>query len=98
MKLPGAQWQNTAVWKEYCRHICGTPSKMPEPDSFHSPTVPLWRGKIPGLPEFFALLNALPNAALIVDRKKLVIQICNAAFQRLTGFSQGELIAASLQT
>ncbi len=50
------------------------------------------------MPEFFALLNALPNAALIVDRKKLVIQICNAAFQRLTGFSQGELIAASLQT
>ncbi len=48
------------------------------------------------MPEFFALLNALPNPALILDAKKGVVQICNAAFQKLSAFSQGELIGSNL--
>mgnify|MGYP000901814323 CR=1 FL=1 len=69
---------------------------MPNPDPLYAPTVPLWRGKTPALPEFFALMNALPNASLLVDRSKETVLLYNASFHKLTSFSQAELIGAPL--
>lgn len=69
---------------------------MPNPDPLYAPTVPLWRGKTPALPEFFALMNALPNPSLLVDRAKETVLLYNASFHKLTSFSQAELIGSPL--
>jgi len=69
---------------------------MPNPDPLYAPTVPLWRGKTPALPEFFALMNALPNPSLLVDRARETVLLYNASFHTLTSYSQAELIDAPL--
>lgn len=69
---------------------------MPNLDPLYAPTVPLWRGKTPALPEFFALLNALPNPSLLVDRAKETVLLYNASFHKLTSFSQAELIGSPI--
>ncbi len=53
----------------------------------------LLRGRLPGAPEFGALLDQLPDAALILDRAKQVILFANSALINMTAFTHRDLAA-----
>jgi len=51
----------------------------------------LWRGKTPGIIEFGAMMNILPEAAFLFDQSKGLILQVNSALIKLTWFTQSEL-------
>lgn len=58
------------------------------PNSSH---LALWKGRAPGVAEFSALLNMLPDASLLIDRTRDLIVFVNSALLQMTAFTQDEL-------
>ena len=56
----------------------------------------LWRGKTPGIIEFGAMMNVLPEAAFLFDQNKGVILQVNSALIKLTAFTQSELCGRTM--
>jgi two-component system, NtrC family, sensor histidine kinase AtoS len=56
----------------------------------------LWRGKTPGIIEFGAMMNVLPEAAFLFDQSKGLILQVNSALIKLTAFTQSELCGRSM--
>jgi two-component system, NtrC family, sensor histidine kinase AtoS len=68
---------------------------MPNAELSHPPASVLWRGKVPSLQEFNAMLNVIPTPGLIIDRSRETVLLGNSALLKLTAFSQTELNGAS---
>jgi len=52
--------------------------------------LPSWQGSLPGSGEFAALLNAISDAALVIDRESGKMAFANRGFFELTGLSPFE--------
>jgi two-component system sensor histidine kinase AtoS len=69
---------------------------MSEPTQFSLST--LGRRRAPGLPEFEAILDLLPKAAILVDSQTFRINSANARASELTTFTRAELADLDLRT
>ena len=56
----------------------------------------IWRGKVPGLLEFGALINNLPAASLLFDRTHDTVLLVNSALLKLAAFTQTEVCGGSI--
>jgi len=57
----------------------------------------LLRGRLPGAPEYGALLDQLSDAALILDRARQIILFANSALVNMTAFTHRDLGAMKFQ-